>query len=79
MLKNLDETVRLQSEIRQEGIRKIRREKLQGIAEGVSSATRLASSSSHVVTQEKRVSGIDCSLMEKEEGEDSSCQICHRD
>ena len=43
MSKNLDETVRLQSEIRQEWIREIRGERPQGIAEGASSAPRLAS------------------------------------
>ena len=36
--KNLDETVRLQSEKRQEWIREIKEERLQGIAEGTSSA-----------------------------------------
>ena len=45
MSKNFDETVRLQSEIRRECIREIRGERLQGIAEGASSAPRLASSS----------------------------------
>ena len=45
MSKYLDETVRLQSEIRQEWIREVRGERLQGIAEGVSSAPHLASSS----------------------------------
>ena len=43
--KNLDETVRLQSEIRREWIREIREERLQRIPEGASSAHRLASSS----------------------------------
>ena len=43
--KNLDETVRLQSEKREEWIREIRGEKLQGIAEGTTSAPCLASSS----------------------------------
>ena len=42
---NSEETVRLQSEIRREWIREIRKERLQGIAEGASSAPRLASSS----------------------------------
>ena len=45
MSKNLDETVRLQSEIRREWIREGRGEGLQGIAKGASSAPRLASSS----------------------------------
>ena len=39
MAKNLDETVRLQSEIRREWIREMRGERLQGIAEGASSAS----------------------------------------
>ena len=43
--KNFDETVHLQSEKRQEWIREIRGERLQGIAEGASSVLRLASSS----------------------------------
>ena len=43
MSRNLDETVCLQSEKRREWIREIRREGLQGIAEGASSAPRLAS------------------------------------
>ena len=38
MSKNLDETVRLQSEKREVWIREIRGERLQGIAEGASSA-----------------------------------------
>ena len=44
MSKNFDETVRLQSEKRHEWIREIREERLQGIAEGASSASHLASS-----------------------------------
>ena len=45
MSKNFDETVRLQSEKRQEWIREITGERLQGITEVASSAHRLASSS----------------------------------
>ena len=45
MSKNLDETVRLQSEKREEWIREMEGERLQGIAEGASSALGLASSS----------------------------------
>ena len=45
MSKNLDKTVRLQSEKGEEWIREIRRERQQRIAEGASSAPRLASSS----------------------------------
>ena len=40
--KNFDETVRLQSDKRQEWIREIEGERLQGIAEGAHSAPRLA-------------------------------------
>ena len=43
--KYFDETVRLQSEKRREWIREITGEKLQGIAEGASSAPSPASSS----------------------------------
>ena len=42
---DLNETVRLQSEKREEWIREVWGERLQGIAEGKSSAPRLASSS----------------------------------
>ena len=45
MSKNSDETVRLQSEKREESIPEIREERLQEIAEGASSAPILASSS----------------------------------
>ena len=78
MSKNLDETVRLQSEIRQEWIREIRRERLQGIAEGASSAPRLASSSAASFPGRNECPGTHCSLIEQEERENSSCQICHR-
>ena len=54
MSKNLDETVRLQSEKRQEWIREIRGKRLQGIAEGAGSVPQLVS---RVVPREKRVSG----------------------
>ena len=43
--KNIKETVRLQSEKKEEWIREIRGERLHGIAEGTKSAPRLASSS----------------------------------
>ena len=43
MSKNLDEAVRLQSEKRQELIREVRGKRLQAVAEGTSSAPRLAS------------------------------------
>ena len=68
MSKNLDETVRIQSEIR---------ERLQGIAEGASSAPCLASSSAASFPGKNECPGTHCSLIEQER-EDSSCQICHR-
>ena len=79
MLKNLDETVRLQSEIRREWIQEIRGERLQGIAEGASSAPRLASSSAASFPGRNECPETHCSLIVQEEKEDSSCQICHRD
>ena len=74
MSKNFEETVRLQSEIRRE----IRGERLQGIAEGASSAPRLASSSAVSFPGRNECPGTHCSLIEQEEKKDSSCQICHR-
>ena len=78
MSKNFDATARLQSEKRQEWIREIRGERLQGIAEGASSASRLASSSAKSFPRRNECPGTHCSLIEQEEREDSSCQICHR-
>ena len=78
MSKNLDEAVRLQSEKRQEWIREIRGKRLQGIAEGASSAPRLASSSATLFPGRNECPGTHCSLIEQEEREDSSCQICHK-
>ena len=72
--KNFDETVRLQSEKRQEWIREIRGERLQGIAEGASSAPRLASSSAAPFLGRNECPETHCSLIEQEEREDSSCQ-----
>ena len=69
MSMNCDETVHLQSQIR---------ETLQGIAEGASSAPRLASSSAASFPGRNECPGTHCSLMEQEEREHSSCQICHR-
>ena len=77
MSKYFDETVRLQSEKRREWIREIRGERLQGIAEGASSAPRLASSSAASFPGRNECAGTHCSLIEQER-EDSSCQICHR-
>ena len=67
MSKNFDETVRLQSEIRREWIREIRGERLQGIAEGASSAPRLASSSAALFPGRNECSGTRCSVIEQEE------------
>ena len=64
--KNLDDIVRLQSEIKEE--------RVQGIAEGATSAPRLASS----FPGRNECPGTHCSLIEQEEREDSSCQICDR-
>ena len=70
MSKYFDETVRLQSEKRQERIRKIRGERLQGIAEGASSAPHLASSSAASFPGRNECPGTHCSLIEQEERED---------
>ena len=79
MSKNFDETVRLQSEKRQEWIREIKGEKLQEIAEGAGSAPRLASSSTALFPGRNECPRTHCSLIEQEEREDSCCQICTRD
>ena len=73
-----NDTVRLQSEKRQEWIQEIRGERLQGIAEGASSAPCLASLSTVSFPGRNECPGTHCSLIEQEEREDSSCQICHR-
>ena len=78
MSENFEETVRFQSEIRRKWIREIRGDRLQGIAEGASSAPRLASSSAASFPGRNECPGTHCSLIEQEEREDSSCQICHR-
>ena len=69
MLKNFDETVRLQSEKREEWIREIRREGLQGVSEGTSSAPRLANSSAMSFPGRNECPGSYCSLIEQEERE----------
>ena len=73
MSKNFDETVHLQSKKGEEWIREIRGERLQGIAEGASSAPRLASSSAAPFPRGNECPGTHCSLIEQEEREDSSC------
>ena len=75
--KNLDETVRLQSEKRQEWTREIR-ERIQGVAEGASSAPHLASSSAASFPGRNECPGTHTSLVEQEQRKDSFCQICHR-
>ena len=77
MSKNFDETVRLQSEKKEEWIQEIKEERLQGIAEGASSAPRLASSSAASFPGRNECPETQCSLIEQER-ENSSCQICHR-
>ena len=80
MSKNFDETVRLQTEKRQEWIREIRGERLQGIAEGASSAPRPASLSAVSFPGRNECLGTHYSLIRKqEERKESSCQICQRE
>ena len=64
MSKNFDETVRLQPEKREEWIREIRGERLQGVAESASSASRLASSSAASLPGRNECPGTHCSLIE---------------
>ena len=71
MSKNLDETARLKSEKREEWIREIR-ERLQGIAEGSSSAPHLASLSAANFPERDECSKTHCRLIEHEERE--NCQ-----
>ena len=66
MSKNFDETVRLQSEIGREWIQEVRGEKLQGIAEGASSAPQLASSSIALFNVRNECPGTHCNLIEQE-------------
>ena len=74
MSKNFDETVYLQSEKRPEWIREIREERLQTLAEGESSAPRLASSSADLLHGRNEFPGTHCSLIEQEEKGNNSCQ-----
>ena len=78
MSKNLDETVRLQSQKGEEWIREIRGERIEGIAEGTSGAPRVASLSAASFPGRNKCAGTHCSLIEQEERENSSCQICQR-
>ena len=74
MSKNLNETVCLQSEKREEWIREIRKKRLQEIAEETSSAPRLASSSAESLPGRNECPGTHCNLIKQEERENSSCQ-----
>ena len=65
MSQYFDETVRLQSEKREKSIREIRGERLQGIAEGASSAPRLASSSAASFPRRNECPGTHCSLIDR--------------
>ena len=66
MSKYFDETVRLQSEKKREWTREIRGERQQGIAEGASSALRLARSSAASFPGRNECPGTHCSLIEQE-------------
>ena len=74
MSKNLDKTVRLQSEKREEWIEEIRGERLQKFVEATSSGPRMASSSAASFTGRNECPGTHCSMIEQEERENSSCQ-----
>ena len=78
MSKNLDETVCLQSKKREEWIREIRRERLQGIAEGTSSALCLASLSAALFPGRNERPGTHCSLIEEEERKQSLADLPQR-
>ena len=65
MSKTFDETVRLHSEKREEWIRAIREERLQGIAEGASSAPRLASLLTASFPGRNECPETNCSLIEQ--------------
>ena len=71
--KNLGDTVRLQSEKREEWIREIRRERLQEIAESASSAPRLTSSSASV-PQRKQLASTPEPHLPRGEGTEPSVQ-----
>ena len=77
MSKNFDKTVCLQFMKREEWIRYLREERLQGIAEGTSSTARLATSSVASFPGRNECPGTHCILI-KQEIVDSSCQVCDR-
>ena len=64
MSKNLDETVRLQSEKREESIREIRGERLHRIAEGASSDARLTNLSAASFSGRNDCPGTHSSLID---------------
>ena len=64
--KNLDEKVRLQYEKRQEWIRGIREKRLQGIAEGTSSAPGLENASAALFPGRNEYLMTHCGLIERE-------------
>ena len=76
MSKNFDETVRLQSEKRQDWIRKVRGERLHGTAEQTRSPPRLASSSARSLSGVNECPGTHCNLIVQEERKKISCKIC---
>ena len=67
MSKNLNETMRLQTEKREGWIREVKGERLQGVAEGRSSAPRLASSSAASFPGRNECPVTNCSLTVKAE------------
>ena len=78
MSKNLDKTVCLQSEKREEWIREVKGDKLQEIAGSRSGTPHLASSSAASFPGRNECLGTRCSLIVREEREDNSCQMCQR-
>ena len=72
--KNLDDTVRLHSKRREEWIREVREERLQGVAGGTSTAARLASSSAASFPGKNECPGTYHSVIVEKERKDSSCQ-----
>ena len=69
MSKNLDKTIRIQSEKKRQWIRKIRGERLQGITEGTSSAPSLASFLSGSFPGINKSRGTHCGLIKQEQRE----------
>ena len=78
MSKNFNETVHLQSEKGEEWIQEIKGERLQRTAQSSSSTPRLASSAAVSFPGRNECLETHCSLIEQEEREDSSFQVCQR-